>query len=309
MLKESQERLSMDTALRHALVREELFLHYQPLVSLTTGRVIGMEALLRWHHPKLGVIAPSTFIPLAEDTGLIVAIGEWALKQSCIQAKAICDELGMDLSVSVNLSPRQFEQHNLLEVIDEALEDSGLPARNLQLELTENTLMINSASNLEKLQLIRQLGARVAIDDFGTGFCSFSYLLQYPVDRLKIDQSFVMKAVTEPNAATVVRTIVAMSHHLGIKVIAEGVETPDHLRFLAERQCDEAQGYYFSRPVAAAGFAAAVNSIHRLFDERKLLEEVRAASSEGRAEQFEADQKLEEQGSAFPLYQVKQVVM
>jgi diguanylate cyclase (GGDEF)-like protein len=309
MLKESQERLSMDTALRHALVREELFLHYQPLVSLTTGRVIGMEALLRWHHPKLGVIAPSTFIPLAEDTGLIVAIGEWALKQSCIQAKAICDELGMDLSVSVNLSPRQFEQHNLLEVIDEALEDSGLPARNLQLELTENTLMINSASNLEKLQLIRQLGARVAIDDFGTGFCSFSYLLQYPVDRLKIDQSFVMKAVTEPNAATVVRTIVAMSHHLGIKVIAEGVETPDHLRFLAERQCDEAQGYYFSRPVAAAGFAAAVNSIHRLFDERKLLEEVRAASSEGRAEQFEADQKLEEQGSAFPLYQVKQVIM
>ena len=169
--------------------------------------------------------------------------------------------------------------------------------------------MINSASNLEKLQLIRQLGARVAIDDFGTGFCSFSYLLQYPVDRLKIDQSFVMKAVTEPNAATVVRTIVAMSHHLGIKVIAEGVETPDHLRFLAERQCDEAQGYYFSRPVAAAGFAAAVNSIHRLFDERKLLEEVRAASSEGRAEQFEADQKLEEQGSAFPLYQVKQVIM
>ena len=123
MLKESQERLSMDTALRHALVREELFLHYQPLVSLTTGRVIGMEALLRWHHPKLGVISPATFIPLAEDTGLIVAIGEWALKQSCIQAKTLCDELGMDLSVSVNLSPRQFEQHNLLQVIDDALED------------------------------------------------------------------------------------------------------------------------------------------------------------------------------------------
>lgn len=309
MLKESQERLSMDTALRHALLREELFLHYQPLVSLTTGRVIGMEALLRWHHPKLGVIAPSTFIPLAEDTGLIVAIGEWALRQSCVQAKTICDELGMDLSVSVNLSPRQFEQQNLLQVIEEALEASGLPARNLQLELTENTLMINSASNLEKLQLIRQSGARVAIDDFGTGFCSFSYLLQYPVDRLKIDQSFVMKAVTEPNAATVVRTIVAMSHHLGIKVIAEGVETPDHLRFLAERSCDEAQGYYFSRPVAASAFRAAVESIHRMFDERKLLEDLRAASSEGRKEQFESDRKIEEQSSPFPLYQVKQVVM
>jgi diguanylate cyclase (GGDEF)-like protein/PAS domain S-box-containing protein len=308
MLKESQERLSMDTALRHALVREELFLHYQPLVSLTTGRVIGMEALLRWHHPKLGVISPATFIPLAEETGLIVSIGEWVLKRSCQQAKALCDELGMELSVSVNLSPRQLEQTSLLKVIEDALEISGLPPHQLQLELTENMLMVDSASNLEKLQQIRQLGARVAIDDFGTGFCSFSYLLQYPVDRLKIDQSFVMKAVTEPNAATVVRTIVAMSHHLGIKVIAEGVETPDHLRFLAQRKCDEAQGYYFSRPVAAAGFSAAVAAIHRLFDERKLLEEIRLASSEGGADGYETDQKLERQGSPFQSVP-KQVVM
>jgi diguanylate cyclase (GGDEF)-like protein/PAS domain S-box-containing protein len=309
MLKQSQDRLSMDTALRHALTREELFLHYQPLVSLTTGRVIGMEALLRWHHPKLGVISPATFIPLAEETGLIVPIGEWALKQSCKQAKGLCDDLGMELSVSVNLSPRQFEQSNLLQVIDEALEESGLPAKLLQVELTENTLMINSASNLEKLQHIRKLGARVAIDDFGTGFCSFSYLLQYPVDRLKIDQSFVMKAVTEPNAATVVRTIVAMSHHLGIKVIAEGVETPEHLRFLAKRNCDEAQGYYFSRPVAAAGFAAAVNAIHRMFDERKLLDELRLTSTDGGADVYETDQELERQGSPFDPYQNKQVVM
>jgi diguanylate cyclase (GGDEF)-like protein/PAS domain S-box-containing protein len=269
MLKESQERLSMDTALRHALAREELYVHYQPLVSLTTGRVIGMEALLRWHHPRLGIVPPSTFIPVAEDTGLIIPIGEWAMKQSCKQAKALCDELGLDLYVSVNLSPRQFEQSNLLEVIDEALEDSGLPAHSLQVELTENALMVNSAPNLEKLQRIRQMGARVAIDDFGTGFCSFSYLLQYPVDRLKIDQSFVIKAVTEPNAATVVRTIVAMSHNLGIKVIAEGVETTEHLDFLAQHKCDEGQGYFFSRPVAAAGFADAVHTIHRMFDQQR----------------------------------------
>jgi len=308
MLKASQDRMSMDTALRHALAREELFLHYQPLVSLTTGRVIGMEALLRWHHPKLGVIAPSTFVPLAEETGLIVPIGEWAMKQSCMQAKLLSKELGMELSVSVNLSPRQFEQSNLLRVIEEALGDSGLKASNLQVELTEHTLMVNSASNLEKVQQIRDLGARVAIDDFGTGFCSFSYLLQYPVDRLKIDQSFIAKSATEPNAATVVRTIVAMSHHLGIKVVAEGVETVDHLKFLARRHCDEAQGFYFSRPVAASGFAAAVASIHRMFDERKLLDEVeRATESTGNGLGSEED--LDPLSSPFPPYQGKQIVM
>jgi len=153
--------------------------------------------------------------------------------------------------------------------------------------LTERVLMINAASNLEKLQHIRQLGARVAIDDFGTGFCSFSYLLKYPVDRLKIDQSFILKAVSEPNAATVVRAILSMSHHLGIKVTAEGVETTDHLKILARRNCDEAQGYYFSRAVSAAGFAAAVESIHRMYDERKLADEAQYASTEAGMEQYE----------------------
>jgi diguanylate cyclase (GGDEF)-like protein/PAS domain S-box-containing protein len=286
MLKQSQDRMSMDAALRHALVRDELFMHYQPLVSLTTGRVVGMESLLRWHHPKLGLLAPSTFIPLAEETGMIIPIGEWVMKQSCMEAKTICDDLGMDLSVSVNLSPRQFEQSNLLQVIGDALESSGLPAKSLQVELTERVLMINSASNLEKLQQIRKLGARVAIDDFGTGFCSFSYLLQYPVDRLKIDQSFILKAVTETNAATVVRAILSMSHHLGIKVTAEGVETTDHLKILSRRNCDEAQGFYFSRAVSAADFAGAVEAIHRSYDERKLAEETQSVSDEARLEQY-----------------------
>jgi diguanylate cyclase (GGDEF)-like protein/PAS domain S-box-containing protein len=301
MLKASQERLSMDTALRHALAREEMFLHYQPLVSLVTGRVIGMEALLRWHHPKLGVVAPTTFVPLSEETGLIVPIGEWAFKQACLQTRLLSKELGMDLSVSVNLSPRQFEQSNLLRVIEDALSESGLPAKNLQVELTENTLMINSASNLDKLQHIRQLGARVAIDDFGTGFCSFSYLLQYPVDRLKIDQSFIAKSVTEPNAAMVVRTIVAMSHHLGVKVIAEGVESDDHLKFLLRRRCDEAQGFYFSKPVAASGFASAVATIHQLFEDRKLLDAAEVAAT-GQADP-------EAQDVPFREYQGKQIVM
>jgi len=287
MLKQSQDRMSMDAALRHALVRDELFMHYQPLVSLTTGRVVGMESLLRWRHPKLGMLSPSIFIPLAEETGLIVSIGEWVMKQSCKEAKAICDDLGMDLSVSVNLSPRQFEQSNLLQVIGEALESSGLPAKRLQVELTERILMVNTATTLEKLQQIRKLGARVAIDDFGTGFCSFSYLLQYPVDRLKIDQSFILKAVSEPNAATVVRAILSMSHHLGIKVTAEGVETTDHLKILSRRNCDEAQGFYFSRAVSAGDFAAVVKSIHRIYDERKLAEESQFASTEAGLEQYE----------------------
>ena len=208
----------------------------------------------------------------------------------------------------VNAGNEDVDSLFAFAVIDEALEESGLDPKNLQVELTENTLMINSASNLEKLQKIRQLGARVAIDDFGTGFCSFSYLLQYPVDRLKIDQSFVMRAVTESNAATVVKTIVAMSHNLGIKVIAEGVETTEHLKFLAKRHCDEAQGYFFSRPVAAAGFAAAVDSIHRMVIDRRLLDEIRLASTQGADVKYDPDLQNEQETTEFvPLS--KQIVM
>ncbi len=246
----------MEHALRHALANEELSLHYQPQISLTTGKVTGMEALLRWNNPKLGSIAPSQFIPLAEETGLIVPIGEWVFMQACSEGKALRDELGMDLTVSVNLSPRQFQQRNLVEIIESSLVRSGLPARNLEIEITENMLMVNSGGNLDKLQKLRELGARISIDDFGTGFCSFSYLLQYQVDRLKIDQSFVKQADTDPNAAAVVRTIIAMSHDLNIRVVAEGVETEEHLRFLIRRKCDEAQGYFIARPVPAAEFCA-----------------------------------------------------
>jgi diguanylate cyclase (GGDEF)-like protein len=260
MLKESVDRLTMEHALRHALANGELCMHYQPQISLTTGAVTGMEALLRWTHPKLGNIAPNQFITLAEETGLIVPIGEWAFMTACREGKALQDELGMDLTVSVNLSPRQFQQRNLVEIIENSLAKSGLPARNLEIEITENMLMVNSAGNLEKLQKIRELGARISIDDFGTGFCSFSYLLQYQVDRLKIDQSFVKKSVTDTNAAAVVRTIIAMSHGLNIRVVAEGVETDEQLRFLLRRKCDEAQGNFVALPVAARDFCTVVRT-------------------------------------------------
>jgi diguanylate cyclase (GGDEF)-like protein len=260
MLQETTERLTMEHALRHALANRELNMHYQPQISLITGAVTGMEALLRWTHPKLGRISPAQFIPLAEETGLIVPIGEWAFMTACCEGKALQDELGMDLTVSVNLSPRQFQQKNLVYVVENSLVKSGLPAERLQIEITENMLMSNSEGVLDKLQKIRELGVRISIDDFGTGFCSFSYLLQYQVDRLKIDQSFVKKAGTDANAAAVVRTIIAMSHGLNIKVVAEGVETDEQLRFLLRRKCDEAQGNFIGRPVAQEEFCEAVRA-------------------------------------------------
>jgi diguanylate cyclase (GGDEF)-like protein/PAS domain S-box-containing protein len=260
MLQETTERLTMEHALRHALTNGELSMHYQPQISLTSGAVTGMEALLRWTHPKLGSIPPGQFIPLAEETGLIVPIGEWAFMTACCEGKSLQDELGMELTVSINLSPRQFQQKNLVHVVENSLIKSRLPVEKLQIEITENMLMSNSEGVLDKLQKMRELGVRISIDDFGTGFCSFSYLLQYQVDRLKIDQSFVKKAGTDANAAAVVRTIIAMSHGLNIKVVAEGVETDEQLRFLLRRKCDEAQGNFIGRPVPPEEFCDAVRA-------------------------------------------------
>lgn len=254
MLQETAERLTMEHALRHALTNHEMTMHYQPQISLGTGAITGMEALLRWTHPRLGQVSPGQFIPLAEETGLIVPIGEWAFMTACCDGRGLREELGLDLTVSVNLSPRQFQQKNLVQVVENSLAKSGLRADRLQIEITESMLMSNSEDVLHRLQKIRDLGVRISIDDFGTGFCSFSYLLQYHVDQLKIDQSFVKKAGTDANAAAVVRTIIAMSHGLNIKVVAEGVETEEQLRFLLRRKCDEAQGHFIGHPVPPEEF-------------------------------------------------------
>lgn len=250
----------MERALRLAIQRDELVLHYQPHVSLTTGEVIGMEALLRWQHPELGLLSPGHFIQLAEETGLILPLGEWAVARACKEGHLLSKELGMDLTLSVNLSPRQFQQRGLVAMVERALADSGLPASRLEIEITENTLMVNSPATLEKLQQIRTLGVRIAIDDFGTGFCNFKYLLDYAVDRLKIDQQFIRQAVVDPNAAAVVRSIIAMSHGLNIAVVAEGVETEEQFRFLVRRRCDQAQGYFIARPAPFDKFCEVVRA-------------------------------------------------
>lgn len=264
MLNEAASRVSMEGALRQSLDRNELFLEYQPQVSLPGGEVIGMEALMRWKHPRFGLVSPAHFIPMAEQMGLLPEFGSWAMHRACQEAKWMQKRLARRLCLGVNLSPQQFQQHKLLDTVQSALQKSGLAPSDLEIEITENTLMINSQSNLETLQMIRDLGVRLSIDDFGTGFCNFNYLLQYQVDRLKIDQSFVRQSVGDANAASVVRTITALSHGLGIKVIAEGVETKEQLKFLLRRRCDQAQGFYFARPLSADRFVEAVAGIEAM---------------------------------------------
>jgi diguanylate cyclase (GGDEF)-like protein/PAS domain S-box-containing protein len=251
MIVATADKLEFEHDLRHALINGELALHYQPQVSCITGEVIGMEALLRWTHPRRGHIPPAQFIPLAEATGMIVPIGEWAIRTACHEGKELQDSFGRELVIAVNLSPRQFRQKNLAAQVGMALRESGLPARSLEIEITEQTLMSSSAATNDTLKQLRKLGVKVAIDDFGTGFSSFSYLLQYEVDRLKIDRSFVDRSDDDPNAAAIVRAIISMAHGLNLKVVAEGVETSRQLDFLLRRRCDEAQGFYFGKAVPA----------------------------------------------------------
>lgn len=264
MVKEASSRLSMEGALRKALDHNELFLEYQPQVALPHGEVVGMEALLRWKHPQFGLVSPAHFIPMAEKIGLLPEFGDWAMRRSCREARWIQTRLGRRVTLSVNLSPNQFEQKKLLRTVEESLDASGLAASDLDIEIIESTLMIDSTENLQTLQMIRDLGVHLSIDDFGTGFCNFNYLMRYQVDRLKIDQSFVRQAATDGNAASVVRTVIAMAHGLGIKIIAEGVETREQLKFLMRRRCDQAQGYLFARPLSPEQFVQAVPRIEAM---------------------------------------------
>jgi diguanylate cyclase (GGDEF)-like protein/PAS domain S-box-containing protein len=242
-------RLSLERRLRRALRDGEFLLHYQPQVDIATGRIVGMEALVRWHDPEVGLVPPSAFIPVAEESGLIGALSEWVLREACRQNKAWQDEGLPPARVSVNLSARQFQQRDIAKLVMSILEETGLEPRYLELELTESTIMRNAEEAVVMLNELHALGIGLAIDDFGTGYSSLGYLKRFPVDRLKIDRSFVSDIGASTDDETITSAIIALAHSLELQVIAEGVETAAQLDFLRARSCHEMQGYFFARPM------------------------------------------------------------
>jgi diguanylate cyclase (GGDEF)-like protein/PAS domain S-box-containing protein len=254
------ERLELENNLRRALERQQFTLHFQARVDLLSQRIIGAEALIRWHVGANECIAPARFIPVAEEIGLIVPIGKWVLHAACAQNKAWQDAGLPPFVVSVNVSARQFRQDNLVQTIAETLQETGLAPQYLEIELTESAVMHDAEQFIAMLSELNDLGVQIALDDFGTGYSSLSYLKRFPVDRLKVDKSFVQDIATDADDATIVRTIIALGHNLGLKVVAEGVETEQQLDFLRANHCDELQGYYFCRPLPAEEFAAVVRS-------------------------------------------------
>lgn len=250
MSEESLQKLTLETELELAIKNNDLVLHFQPQIDLHTNQIVGMEALLRWNHPQLGLISPENFIPLAEEMGLMVNLGEWVLYHACKQMKEWHDQGLTALKLSINLSPQEFLKQRFVDKVKQVLHETGLTPHSLELEITESMTMdvVRSTSILEELN---GLGIQIAIDDFGTGFSSLSYLKNFPIHRLKIDRSFVRDMMNGPKDAKIVSTIISMAHAMNLKVIAEGVETEEQLHFLRNLECDEIQGYYYSKPLSA----------------------------------------------------------
>jgi diguanylate cyclase (GGDEF)-like protein len=244
------ERLTLENSLRVALDKKELFLVYQPQVDMSTGRIVGLEALLRWQHPELGLVPPDRFIRIAEKSGLILPIGEWVLRTACSQALKWQEEGLPAVTVAVNVSAIQFRQESFCGLIGRVLHETGLAPQCLELELTESLLVADTGVTLSVIQELKAMGLTLAIDDFGTGYSSFSYLRQFRVSKLKIDRSFIRDVAVNPDDAAITAAIISMAKSLKLKVIAEGVENEAQMSFLRAHHCDEIQGYYFSKPLA-----------------------------------------------------------
>lgn len=250
---EALTRLQIESDLRHALDRNEFFLHYQPIVSLDDGRIIGMEALVRWQNAERGVVSPATFVPVAEDTGLVVPLGRWVLEEACRQGRIwqARYEASRPFAMSVNLSVREFAQPDLVRRVDAILAETGFPASHLNLEITESAIIGQQHPAIETIQELRQLGVRIHLDDFGTGYSALSYLHRLPLDAVKVDRAFTSSIDSEERPMQVMRAIVSLAHAIGLEVVAEGVSSPRQLALLREMGCDLGQGFLFARPGSA----------------------------------------------------------
>ena len=251
----TEDRVRFEADLHRALKRHEFELHYQPKFNAATQRIHSVEALIRWRHPERGLIPPDQFIPLAEESGLILPIGEWVLREACRQARAWQDQGLPGLRIAVNISAMQFRRLDLVDTVRRALTDADIDARYLEIELTETAVMSDPEESVEILERLSRMGVIVSVDDFGTGYSSISYLRRFPIDKLKIDRSFIANVMTSADDAAIVQAIISLAHSLRLTVVAEGVETAEQVAFLQKHVCDQYQGYYFSRPVEAAAFA------------------------------------------------------
>jgi EAL domain-containing protein (putative c-di-GMP-specific phosphodiesterase class I) len=246
----SADQQALERSLRGAVERQELVLHYQPKVNLETGTMTGIEALVRWRHPRRGLISPKDFVPTAEASGLIIPIGQWVLREACRQARAWQDARLPMISIAVNVSAVEFRAKGFLEHVSAVLEETQLEPRHLELELTESVLMADAESTTDVLRTLRDVGVQLAVDDFGTGYSSLSYLSRFPIDSLKIDRSLVQAITTDSDDATIVGAVISLGRSLNLRVVAEGVETREQLAVLHAQHCEEGQGSYFSPPLA-----------------------------------------------------------
>jgi predicted signal transduction protein with EAL and GGDEF domain len=261
---QTEERLRIETELRGALGRREFMLHYQPKVDIASGRISGFEALLRWNHPQRGVVPPNEFVPILEDTGLIIEVGEWVIRQACEQINQWRIEGLNNCRIAVNLSARQFSDNDLDLSIGAILNETQIDPNLLEFELTESMLMSDSEEAVRVLDSMKKCGIRLSVDDFGTGYSSLAYLKRFPLDSLKIDRAFIRDMTTDSGDATIAKAIISLAQNLKLKVVAEGVETWAQLEFLRDHACDEMQGFLFARPMSAADCAHALAEDWRL---------------------------------------------